>query len=294
MSQNKEQKIFLVINKHAGLKKGEDVEERILSYLEGRCRSVDYAFTCRRGHATELAEKASADGYDLVVAVGGDGTVNEVAQGLVGKNTVMGIIPIGSGNGLARELKIPMQMRRSAKKLIKGKNLKIDICRVNQQPFLCTSGVGFDAQIAYLMSKASSRGFVKYIKLVIGESLAYKPLMVRMKIDRKIIEEPVFLITFANASQFGNNAFIAPGASMTDGLIDVVVVYPFSKFWLPVFAFALFTGLVSRLPFVHCYRAENIMLETIDAPFYHFDGEPGQLNLPAQIKTDSGKIIVRC
>lgn len=294
MTKTTGQKIFLIINKYAGHKKGEEVAKSIISFLTGKCEVVDYAFTNHPGHASELAEKATTDGFDLVVAVGGDGTVNEVAQGLVGKNTAMGIIPIGSGNGLARELGISMTMKKSAKTLVEGKNLQIDVCRMNEQHFLCTSGIGFDAQIAFLMSKAASRGFVKYIQLVIQESLTYKPLPVRMKIDDKIIEKSVFLITFANASQFGNNAFIAPGASMTDGLIDVVVVNRFPKIWMPVFAIALFTRLVPYLPFVECYRAEKIGIEIADTPFFHFDGEPGQLTIPAQVKIDSGKIIVRC
>lgn len=291
---NKSRKIFLIVNKYAGHKKGEQVAQRVMAYLARRNEPVDFAFTRHPGHASELAEKASADGYSLVVAVGGDGTVNEVAQGLVGKATIMGLIPVGSGNGLARELGISMNLEKSVETLIDGKNIQIDVCRINDQHFLCTSGIGFDAQIAFLMSKAQSRGFLKYIQLVVQESLRFRPLPVRMQIDGKVVEEPVFLVTFANASQFGNNAFIAPGASLTDGLIDVVVVRRFVKIWMPVFAVALFTGLVPHLPFVDCYKAEKVSLDIADTPFYHFDGEPGQLIVPAQIKIDPGKIIVRC
>jgi len=115
-----------------------------------------------------------------------------------------------------------------------------------------------------------------------------------MKIDGVEIEKPVFLITFANASQFGNNAFIAPGASMTDGLIDVVVVRKFAKIWMPVFAVALFTKLIPKLPFVDCYKAKQIELELADTPYYHFDGEPGKLVIPAKIELDEKKIWVKC
>lgn len=294
MTTTESGKIFLIINKYAGHKKGEDVVRHVIPYLESSGQLVSYAFTNYPGHASELAEKASRDGFSLVVAVGGDGTVNEVARGLIGTKTALGIIPMGSGNGLARELKIPMNMAKSARKLVHGKNLEIDVCKLNEQHFLCTSGIGFDAQIAFLMSKAGARGFMKYIQLVVQESLTYKPLELRMKIDENRIEKSAFLVTFANASQFGNNAFIAPDASMTDGLIDVVVVNRFSKLWLPVFAVALFTKLIPRLPFVDCYRAKNITLELADTPFFHFDGEPGQLTIPARVKIDSAKILVRC
>jgi diacylglycerol kinase (ATP) len=294
MSQKKSEKIFLIINRHAGHKEGAKALDVVIPYLIKKECLVDYSFTDHPKHATELAARAAAEGYDLVVAVGGDGTVNEVAQGLYDSGVKMGIVPMGSGNGLARELGISMDMHKSAKALIKGKNLKVDVCRLNDQRFLCTSGIGFDAMIADKMSKAASRGFLKYVQLVIQESIFFKPLDVKMKIDGVLIEEPVFLITFANASQFGNNAFIAPGASMTDGLIDVVVVRRFAKIWMPVFAVALFSKLIPRLPFVDCYKAKQIELQLADTPYFHFDGEPGKLNVPAKIGLDEKKIWVRC
>lgn len=287
-------KIFLIINKYAGHQNGADVLDGVVSYLKKNGCSVEYSFTNHPGHATELASDASAGGFDLVVAVGGDGTVNEVAQGLIGTETPMGIIPLGSGNGLARELGISMNLLKSTRTLIEGKNLKLDVCKLNDQRFLCTSGIGFDALVAHKMSKAASRGFLKYVQLVVQESIFYKPLDVRIKIDGVLIEKPVFLITFANASQFGNNAFIAPAASMTDGLIDVVVVRKFAKIWMLVFAVALFTKLIPKLPFVECFKAKQIDLELVDTPYYHFDGEPGQLQTPAIIKLDAAKIWVRC
>jgi YegS/Rv2252/BmrU family lipid kinase len=294
MIPQKNDKIFLIINKYAGHGKGEKAVDLVIPFLKKHVRTVEYSFTDRPGHATELASKASQTGFDLVVAVGGDGTVNEVAQGLIGTDTPMGIIPMGSGNGLARELKISMSMHKSTRTLVEGENLQLDVCKLNNQRFLCTSGIGFDAMIAYKMSKAASRGFMKYVQLVIQESIFFKPLDVRMKIDGVSIEKPVFLITFANASQFGNNAFIAPGASMTDGLIDVIVVRKFAKIWMPVFAVALFSKLIPKLPFVDCYKAKQIELELADTPHYHFDGEPGKLNVPAKISLDEKKIWVRC
>ena len=294
MTQPKTEKIFLIINQYAGHQEGAKAVEIVIPYLIKKGYLVEYSFTNHPGHATELASKAARDGFDLVVAVGGDGTVNEVAQGLIGTVTPMGIIPMGSGNGLARELKISMDMHKSAHSLVEGENLLLDVCKLNNQRFLCTSGIGFDAMIAHKMSKAASRGFLKYVQLVIQESIFFKPLDVKMKIDGVAIEKPVFLITFANASQFGNNAYIAPAASMTDGLIDVVVVRKFAKIWMPVFAVALFTKFIPKLPFVDCYKAKHIELELVNTPYYHFDGEPGRLSIPAQVKIDTEKIWVKC
>ncbi len=294
MAEKEQKKIFLVINRHAGHKEGAKAIDIVVPYLLKKDYLVEYSYTDHRKHATELASKAAVDGYDIVIAVGGDGTVNEVAQGLYGAGIKMGIVPMGSGNGLARELGISMDMKKSAKAIVKGKNLKVDVCKLNDQRFLCTSGIGFDAMIADKMSKASTRGFLKYVQLVIRESIFFKPIDIRMKIDGVLIEKPIFLITFANASQFGNNAYIAPGASMTDGLIDVVVVRKFAKIWMPIFAIALFSKLIPKLPFVDCYKAKEIELEKADTPYFHFDGEPGKLKVPAMISLDSEKIWVRC
>jgi diacylglycerol kinase (ATP) len=294
MAQTKTERIFLIINKYAGHKNGAKAVEFVIPYLNKKGYLVEYSFTNHPGHATELATKASNDGFDLVVAVGGDGTVNEVAQGLIGTKSPMGIIPMGSGNGLARELGISMNIHKSTISLVNGKNLQLDVCKLSEQRFLCTSGIGFDAMIAHKMSKSASRGFLKYVQLVIQESIFFKPLNIRMKIDGVLIEESVFLITFANASQFGNNAYIAPTASMTDGLIDVVVVRKFTKIWMPIFAVALFSKFIPKLPFVDCYKAKRIELELADTPYYHFDGEPGNLIIPAKISLDEKKIWVRC
>ena len=294
MAQIKPGKIFLIINNYAGHQEGAKAVEIVVPLLLKNGCEVEYAYTQYAGHATELASQASEVGFDLVVAVGGDGTVNETAQGLIGTQTCMGIIPAGSGNGLARELGISMNMKESASILIKGVNLQMDVCKINNQKYLCTSGIGFDAQIADQMSKASSRGLMRYIQLVIRESIRYKPINVKMKINGKQINQAVFLVTFANASQFGNNAFIAPSASMTDGLIDVVVVKPFNKIWLPIFALTLFTKIIHKLPFVDCYKASKVELEWADTSIFHFDGEPAKLAIPATITIDTSKISVRC
>jgi diacylglycerol kinase family enzyme len=176
--------------------------------------------------------------------------------------------------------------------LIEGNVQQIDVCLINNQRFLCTSGIGFDAQVADKMSKAATRGFLRYFQLTIQESLAFKPFKIKMKVDDILIEKPVFLVTFANAGQFGNNAYIAPNASMTDGLIDVVVVNPFNKLLLPIFGIGLFAKYIPMLKFVECYKAKHIELESADTNIYHFDGEPGKLTIPATISIDSEKLFI--
>jgi YegS/Rv2252/BmrU family lipid kinase len=293
MTYQNKKNIFLIINKFAGRGiKRELTINKAVNFLQENAQKVEFKYTEFPGHATELATKAISSGFNTVVAVGGDGTVNEVAQGLIGKSAQMGIIPVGSGNGLARELGIPMDILKSARTLIEGNQQKIDVCRINNQRFLCTSGIGFDALVSDKMSKATSRGFWRYIQLTIQESIAFKPFKIKMKVGDVMIEKPVFLVTFANASQFGNNARIAPNASMTDGLIDVVIVNPFNKIWLPVFGIGLFTHIIPKLPFVDCYRAKQIELQFAETKFYHFDGEPGKLTVPATISIETEKLRI--
>ncbi len=293
MSNQNLKKVFLIVNKFAGhRKKFANAVSTVVSVLQQNECKIEFAYTNYPGHATELAKKAASEGFDIVVAVGGDGTVNEVAMGLIGTTTPLGIIPMGSGNGLARDLGISMHILKSARTLIEGKMQQIDVCRINRQQFLCTSGIGFDALVADKMSKASTRGFLRYIQLTVKESIAFKPFKIKMMVDGILIEKPVFLVTFANASQFGNNAYIAPTASMTDGLIDIVVVNPFNKIMLPVFGICLFAKYIPKLKFVESYKAKQIELEFADTNIYHFDGEPGKLNLPATIKIDSEKLFV--
>ena len=199
---------------------------------------------------------------------------------------------MGSGNGLARELGIPMDILKSAQMLVTGNVQQIDVCSIGKQRFLCTAGIGFDAQVAHKMSKASTRGFLRYIQLTVKESLAFKPFRIKMKVEDILIEKPVFLVTFANASQFGNNAYIAPFASMTDELIDVVVVNPFNKILLPVFGIGLFARFIPKLKFVECYKAKQIYIEFAETNIYHFDGEPGNLNVPTKITIEPEKLGV--
>ncbi len=293
MEQRKAQKIFLIVNSHAGHRKGMVAARKTGALLRDQGYEVEIRYTENPGHATGLAVSASAQGFRPVVAVGGDGTVNEVARGLTGTDTPMGIIPVGSGNGLARELGISKNWRKCCSTLTGGTDILLDVGRVNNHHFFCTSGFGFNGRIAGKMEGSIRRGFLKYIGLVIRESLTYKPFPLRLIIGNETVENPVFMVAFANASQFGNNAFVAPGASMTDGYLDVVLTGSFPKIWLPVAALALFTKRFNKFPFVKSYRASRILVESAGGSEFHFDGEPGNLFLPAEVVVDSVKLKVR-
>jgi diacylglycerol kinase (ATP) len=286
-------RFYLIVNPVAGLRRGSRAVRHLVSLLRKEGVEVDFHITRHRGHAIELAAEAARQGFDLVVAVGGDGTVIEVAQGLIGSKTPMGIVPWGSGNGLAFDLGIPAVLRKCAKVLVHGTDNQLDICRFNEQHFVCTAGIGFNAQIAAKMNQSSVRGFLKYVQLVIQESFNFKPFRIRMKFNGDFFNIPVFMVTFANASQFGNHAHIAPRADMSDGLLDVVVVKPFSKILLPLVAFSLFSKRIERFPFVESFRAQEIHLEAEDVTHYYYDGESGVFKNPSVISIESQKIVIR-
>lgn len=293
MAAEKKRKVFFIINKFAGHKRKHTNEVyEMVSGIQNANMDFEYAYTNHRGHASELALKAFHSGFDLIVAVGGDGTVNEVARSLAGSDVLMGIIPRGSGNGLARELGIPMSLRKSVQTLIDGKPKTIDVCAVNKQHFLCTAGLGFDARVADMMARAHKRGFWKYVQITLAESFSFRPFRVKMEMDGRLIDEPVFLVTFANARQFGNNAFIAPGADISDGLIDVVVVKPFTRIFLPFFGIGLFAGYIPRLPFVENYKVKKVLIHSAETGIYHFDGEPGQISFPSEISIEPKKLSI--
>jgi YegS/Rv2252/BmrU family lipid kinase len=286
------QSIFFIINLHAGSGKAQKVIDSTIPQLLDLGHSVDFALTKHAGHATELAKNAQVANYDMVVAVGGDGTVNEVAKGLIETVTKLGIVPTGSGNGLARTLGINKNATEIVEILGSGSFTAIDACEIGPQMFLCTSGIGFDAHISHLMASEKKRGFLTYVRLVIKESLKYKAINLKLKLDSKVIETNAFLVTFANAPQFGNDAFIAPKARMTDGLIDVVVVRPFAKILLPLFSIALFAKFIHWLPFVDYYQASEVKILTASSQQIHFDGEPGILQFPAKVQMLESKINV--
>ena len=293
MASQKQTNVFLVINKFAGHhKKINKIKDDVITFLQRNGCHVDHAFTQYGGHATTITADALQKGFELIVAVGGDGTVNEVSQGLKGTAGKMGIIPIGSGNGLARELGISMRVGKSKRTLLEGKIRHIDVCRINDHPFLCTCGIGFDAQIAWQMDQSASRGFWRYIQLTIRESLRFKSFRINMNVDGTVWNENVFMVTFANISQFGNHAYIAPKAAINDGLIDMVVIKPFHKIWLPVLGLLLFTPAIPLLPFVECHKIKGAELIEADAPRLHYDGEAEKPLFPAAIAIDHATLPV--
>jgi YegS/Rv2252/BmrU family lipid kinase len=177
------------------------------------------------GHATELARAAAAEGCRVVVAVGGDGTVNEVGQGLLHQPaTAMGIVPRGSGNGLARHLKVPLSLGAALRRLRQPTFSRMDVGRVNGRPFFCTAGLGFDARVSQVFAQAGSRGLSTYLRVTFSEYRTFEPVPMVVETNGQTLATDCYVLAFANASQYGNNAYIAPDANLQDGLLDMCLM----------------------------------------------------------------------
>ena len=236
----------------------------------------DYSIitTDHKGHATELAREYAAKRYDAVIAVGGDGTVNETGCGLIGTDTALGIIPCGSGNGLARHLGIPMDPYKAVKWLDKSIFTEIDYGMMENQPFFCTCGVGFDAKVSDSFSKSNSRGVLTYLESIMKEIATYHNETYKLSFENSSETFEAFFITFAHADQWGNNAYIAPTASLQDGVLDVIAAHPFSVVDAPLIAFQLFNRLIDKNPNVRVRKCNRLTITRDSEGPAHYDGEP--------------------
>lgn len=223
-------RLYFIINPIAGCSSKHKTVDKITSQIDKSKYDVTIRYTSYAGHATELATEAVNAGVDIVVAVGGDGTVNEVARSLINTETALGIIPCGSGNGLARHLRISRNILKAVKILNNGNVDTIDIMTVNGIPCFCTMGVGYDAFVTAEYSKDSRRGLITYIKKSVGCWRKYEPQEYVVETSKRIIKRHAFSITCANANQWGNGFHVAPKASLKDGLIDITIIRPI-RFW---------------------------------------------------------------
>lgn len=238
-------------------------------------------YTARPGHATELAREGAAAGYDRVVAIGGDGTINETANGLFDTGVPMAIVPFGSGNGLARHLRIPLKRDEALIAARDGHPLQIDCGEVGKRRFYCTMGVGFDALVSREFAYAPRRGLLTYSRIAVSNFMHYTPQDYHIEVDGTHHNFKAFIVAVCNASQYGNNAYIAPRATMSDGLLDVTIVERGHLGSLAAAGVRLFTHRLDRSHIVHCLRGKHIRIERDTEGPGHIDGE--SLTMPATL-----------
>jgi len=269
-------KTLVIVNPISGTGSKADIARQLKKHLPATAFDYQLKFTEAPKHATELARNAAEENLDAVLAVGGDGTVNETARGLLHSTTALGIIPTGSGNGLGRHLKIPSNTVAALQVLQQSSIMAADVLTANDQPFFNVAGVGYDAFVAGEFAKSKTRGMASYTQIVFSSWLSYLPRKYQLFLDGKELETEALMISVANGSQFGNNARIAPQAILNDGEMDVAIMQKFPLMAVPLLAGQLFTGELLQSRYTAYHRAKELVVRKKE-DLIHLDGEPYEM-----------------
>ncbi len=296
MNKQFREKIIIIVNPVSGVRKGRmgELSELVEHSLDLERFDPEIKITRYAGHGAEIAQEGLESGIRRFIVVGGDGSINEVAEKLVDTDAILGIIPAGSGNGLAHHLGIPRKKRDAVELINRDKIVKIDTCAVNGVFFASIAGIGFDASVARQFAKSNRRGFLTYAKIVLREYLSYKPLKYNLNLDGDELETKAFFISFANSSQFGYNTQISPQASITDGLIDVCVVRKPPVTAFPAIARLMYQQKINQTKYIEIYRAANILVKRKKGKTVNVDGEAVKLGkrLHITIRPSSLNVVV--
>lgn len=279
-------KIRFIINPTAGRKDHHNIDEYIKKYIS----NYEVFYTKKAGDIKKISQNAVEENINAVVIVGGDGSVNESLTSLTNTNTALGIIPSGSGNGFAYHIGMNKNIKKAIKQIQLCDIQEIDTCLINNISFINIAGIGFDAHIANLFLKEKKRGLLKYLKLIIKQ-LNYKAkkyTLVYNNIEKKI---EAFLISFANASQYGNNAKICPQANIEDGFLNMVIIHKFPKWKIPILITKLFLGKINTFKYVETIKLKNIKINTKET-LIHTDGEPHNISSPINVTTKNKSIKI--
>ncbi|MCS7005491.1 MAG: diacylglycerol kinase family lipid kinase [Cytophagales bacterium] len=268
--------LLFIVNPVSGTIQKKQIVEKIKRWLHKV--PFEIIFTQYPGHATQIAQRAVEKKISKIVAVGGDGTVNEVARALIHSSSTLGILPVGSGNGLARHLKIPMKLQGALNLILHGKPVSIDVGYVNERPFFCTSGLGFDALVSYYFDKATSRGLLNYAKITVREYLKAKETTFQVHENGVTYTLEALMLTFANASQYGNNVYISPKANISDGFLDFCC-FKKANFWqIPSVVWDTVNKTIHQNPLLRIQQVKQVSVETPKETFVHIDGDYINLN----------------
>ncbi len=265
--------LVFIINPKSGVDREKAIQSAIDGYLDHQQFSYEIMHTQYAKHGTELAKTAAAKSAFAVVAVGGDGSVNDIVQGLLGSNTALAIIPKGSGNGMARTMEIPLEEKEAIQIINRGNTIKMDIGFANDAPFISNAGVAFDALISKKFSRSTRRGLMVYSWLVTRYMWTYREWDWHITIDGEHHKEKAFIINIANGKQFGYDFKIAPDASWTDGFLDVVVVRKFPKILGGLMALRLANGTINKSAYVRHYRAKEVTVTHPELRLMQTDGD---------------------
>ena len=291
-------KFHFIVNPISGNANNRKYAESLIRRLENHEDvSCSIHVLSARGEAENYARQLPLvlDRDTTVVSVGGDGTFNESASGLLNSSLRIAIIPRGSGNGLARMLRLPNRWNEQVHYLLSNQTIRIDAGRFAQRNFFCTAGFGFEAAIAFLFDKTGrkKRGPKQYVHHILREVFTYKPVKVELSLDGETLCDDFFSVCFANADQYGNNAIIAPEASLTDGLFHVILVRPFPLIAAGTMGAALMGGYFDKLPFVETRKVRHATLKSVSDPRFHCDGEPLHFSSPLEINVQPHALLIQ-
>lgn len=266
--------ILFIINPISGGKEKQKIPALIHANLDHSKFAPNFSYTSYVGHASEIAEEAAHRNFDIIVAVGGDGTINEIAAKVLQYNKILGIIPLGSGNGLARSLKIPMDIKRAVQ-VLNNLNVKtIDAAKLNQRLFFNVAGIGFDAHISSAFVGHKTRGLSGYAGMVLREFKKYQAENFTIHIDGKTFKRQAFLLSIANSSQYGNNVFISPQSDLTDGLLELCIIKPLPWYKFPWLGLQMLSAKTHRSAWVEIMSGKQFKIYRDHENSVHIDGEP--------------------
>jgi diacylglycerol kinase (ATP) len=270
-------KIVFILNPFSGNTLRNREISGMTRFIDRRLGNAEIIVSKAKGEVSEITKRKIREGIRKIVAVGGDGTVNEVARVLVNTETALGIIPTGSGNGLARHLNIPMRIKEAIDVINHCTVRKMDYGLINGIPFFCTAGLGFDAEVGYEFARKNRRGFFTYLQIILARFSRYKPDNYTLIIDNQKFERVAFLLTIANASQYGSNACISPKASIKDGYLDICILSPFPLWKTPYLGIRLLTKKIESSGYLEIIRAKKVLINSEGKRKIHYDGEPGEI-----------------
>lgn len=277
-------RILFITNPIAGTHEKRSIIESLPRYLPRERFEWEVVWTEHRGHAAEIALQAAEDAFDVCAAIGGDGTVNEVARSLCHTKTALAIIPMGSGNGLARHIQIPMNPDKALEVLARCDIKALDYGIINDIPFFCTCGMGFDAFISEKFATSGKRGLITYIENTLKGGLSYEPETYELELDGQKEHYKAFLIACGNASQYGNNFYITPQASMSDGLLDVTIIEPFNVIKAPQIVMQMLNKTLDTNSHIRTFQCRSLHVHRSLPGVIHFDGEPAEAGTDIEIR----------
>jgi diacylglycerol kinase (ATP) len=286
-------KALLILNPGSGVPPVTFIVSKDLDRRKGE-------ITCLKSHSkadTEAIINQNFNSYDIFVAAGGDGTVHTVATKIVNSDKILGVLPLGSGNGFAKEFGFKLNMRSLLSDIRKAESIDIDVIEINDKLCLNVAGIGLDSFVAHSFNNLKLRGFLPYVWLTFKTFLRLRPFHVTIKCGgEEIASEKLFVLTIANTRQFGNNAFIAPDARPNDGLIDLVLIKPFPKILGSLFIIRLFTKRINRSKYVRHIQTDKEIVIITDETRFHIDGEPLEISgeIVIRIKREALKVLKTC